>query len=193
MTLTQTAFVILGLLLSPGPTNSLVAIAGAERGWVRALRLIPAELAGYLVTTMPMALVGARLLEALPVGRAALTAVAGLWVLWLALSMWRLPEARTGALTVTARRVLVTTLLNPKALVFGLVLLPAPDPARLAAHFAVFIGLAVAVAMAWAALGAGLRLARPGAAGLPEGWRRAVSVWLGVLAMYLLGHVAGLA
>jgi threonine/homoserine/homoserine lactone efflux protein len=194
MTLTQTAFVILGLLLTPGPTNSLLAIAGAERGWARALRLVPAEVAGYLATTLPLALVGAHLLEAAPQARAALTTVAGLWVLWLALSMWRLPGAGHGGLTVTGRHVFVTTLLNPKALVFGLVLLPAEETARLVAQFGTFVALVVGVAMGWAALGAGLRLARPGGdAGLPGGWRRAASVWLGALGMYLLGHVAGLA
>jgi hypothetical protein len=46
--------------------------------------------------------------------------------------------------------------------------------------------------MAWAALGALLRRGE-GDRGLSAGWRRAASVWLGALAVYLFGHAVGLA
>jgi threonine/homoserine/homoserine lactone efflux protein len=46
---------VLVLLLTPGPTNSLMLLAGAERGLTGALRLIPAEVAGYLLTVLPLA------------------------------------------------------------------------------------------------------------------------------------------
>ncbi len=49
MSLEELVLALLVLLLTPGPTNTLMALAGAERGWTRALRLIPAELAGYLL------------------------------------------------------------------------------------------------------------------------------------------------
>lgn len=191
MTLPETALAIFVLLVTPGPTNTLLALGGAERGWARALRLIPAELAGYLAVTLPLALLGARLLEAAPPARTLVTAAAGTWVLWLALSMWRLPAARAAEPTVTARRVLVTTILNPKALVFGLVLLPAAEASRLLANLGAFVGLVVAVAAGWAALGAALH--RPASTGLPGAWRRAASLSLGALGVYLLGRVAGLA
>ena len=189
MTLAETALAIAALLVTPGPTNTLLALAGAERGWTRAIRLIPAELGGYLATTVPLALLGTRLLEAMPAARAAVTVAAAAWVLWLAVSMWRVPLAQAGTPTVTGRRVAVTTLLNPKALIFGLVLLPGGE--RLAANFGLFAAEVVAVAMLWALLGATLR--RDAQDGLPASWRRAASVWLGALALYLLGHVAGLA
>lgn len=192
MTLLEVVLAVLVLLVTPGPTNSLLLVAGAERGWRGAARLIPAELGGYLATVMPLALVGAPLLVALPAARTALALVAAAWVSWLAVAMWRLPAAEGGRPTVTARRVLVTTLLNPKALVFGLVLLPAPDPGRLALHVGLFAGEVVGVALLWTAMGATLR-ARSERPGLPPGWRRAASVWLGALALYLAGRVAGLA
>jgi threonine/homoserine/homoserine lactone efflux protein len=47
--------------------------------------------------------------------------------------------------SVGARALFVTTALNPKALIFGLVLLPSPD--RLAANLALFAGLVVLVAV----------------------------------------------
>jgi threonine/homoserine/homoserine lactone efflux protein len=83
MTLIETALIISWTLLTPGPTNTLIALAGAERGWMRALPpLIPAELAGYLLATVPLALLGARLLETRPALKVGITLVAALWVLW---------------------------------------------------------------------------------------------------------------
>lgn len=193
MTLTQTALVTLGLLLTPGPTNTLIALSGAERGWTRALRLIPAELAGYLLATVPLALVGARLLETLPTLRTAITLGAALWVLWLAVAMWRPPLVGPGAPTVTVLRVFATTLLNPKTLVFGLVLLPAAEAARQVANFALFALLIASVAAGWAALGAGLRRSSPDDESLPPMWRRAASLWLGALAVFLFGRAVGMA
>jgi threonine/homoserine/homoserine lactone efflux protein len=189
----ETALAIFVLLVTPGPTNTLLAIAGTERGWSHALRLIPAEIGGYLVTTIPLALVGVRLLEALPASKTAITLAAAAWVLWLSIALWRVPATRTGDLTVTARRVALTTFLNPKALIFGLVLLPATDSERVLFNFGLFVSEVVIVAAMWATIGAFLRHFGRVKAGVPPGWRRATSVWLGALAVYLLGRVVGLA
>ena len=116
------------LLLSPGPTNTLMALAGAERGARNAAGLIPLELCAYLCVTVPLALAGAGLMTALPGVLPVVTAVAAVWVLWLAIRMWRCPAAQQdGPATVTPFRVFFTTLLNPKALIIGLVLLPGPS------------------------------------------------------------------
>lgn len=188
MTLAQLALAILALLVTPGPTNTLLAIAGAERGWRGAVRLIPAELLAYLAVAVPLATLGAGLLAALPGARAFVTALAAAWLLWLAAALWREGTAHRGQPAVTARRVAVTTLLNPKALVFGLVLLPSPDPARLLLNLAAFAALVVAVAMLWARLGATLR--SPTGAGLPRPWRRAAALCLAALALTLAARLA---
>lgn len=193
MTYSELALAIFVLLVTPGPTNTLVAMGAAEQGWFRTFRLIPAELLGYLATTVPLSILGAQLLEAVPMAKAAVTVVAALWVMWLALSMWRVPSMGTGRPTVTARRIAVTTLLNPKALIFGLVLLPASNMWTSAGNFVLFSAEVVAVAMMWAALGASLRRNGRLQTGMPARWRRAASVWLAVLAMYLFGRAAGLA
>jgi threonine/homoserine/homoserine lactone efflux protein len=78
----------------------------------------------------------------------------------------------------------LTTALNPKALIFGLVLLPSPD--RLAGNLLVFAGLIVAVALLWAGLGARLR---KGAFGQPTGlflMRRLASIFLAVMSALLV-------
>lgn len=189
MSLAETALAILLLLVTPGPTNTLLALAGAERGLRRALALVPVELLSYLATVLPLALAGIWVLDRVPQARGAITVVAALWVLWLARSLWRLPAAGPAGSAVTARRVAVTTLLNPKALLFGLVLLPATDGSRLGANVALFATLVVGVAVLWAALGALLRQE----GGLSAAWRRGAALWLGALGLWLAGQAAGIA
>jgi threonine/homoserine/homoserine lactone efflux protein len=140
------------LLLTPGPTNTLMALAGAERGARAAAGLIPVELCAYLCVVVPLASAGAGLMAAVPGLLPLVTAAAALWVLWLAVRMWRsvIPQ-QIAVATVTARRVFVTTLLNPKALIIGLVLLPG---SALPLRAAVFAALVCCAALAWICLGA---------------------------------------
>jgi threonine/homoserine/homoserine lactone efflux protein len=193
MTHVELTLAIAALLVTPGPTNTLLAVAGAERGAARALRLIPAELAGYLTTVTPLALLGERLLDAAPQMRPVMTAVAALWVGWLAARFWRRSRAARGATpapgdsatlpAVTAAQVFVTTLLNPKALVFGLILLPA-GPSLPGAFFN-FIVQIVVVAALWASLGHLLRQADRSQAGLPAWLQRLAAIWLGIVSAFL--------
>lgn len=190
MTLTEITLAVAALLLTPGPTNTLIALAGAERGWTRAMPLVLAEIAGYLATVLPLALVGHALFSAAPLLRSAITLGAAIWVLGLGLRMWRLPAPGGAARTVSARLVLVTTLLNPKALILGLVLMPAPDLPGLALHLSVLVAVIVAVAALWAGLGAALT--GRGAGGLPAPLRRAAALWLVAVALWLAARGAGL-
>lgn len=185
MSLTALFLALLGLLMTPGPTNTLLALAGAERGWRRGLLLIPLEVLAYLLVCLPLAFLGEAVLSAHPWLGPAIKAVAGAWVAVLAIRLWHLPKA-DGAQSVTAARVFVTTLLNPKALIIGLVLLPGPDmPLRAL----LFVGLVAAVAAIWAAMGACLAgrgdcPARRGS-GLA---RRLAALWLAVLSASLLAN-----
>ena len=183
MTTVELSLAILALLLTPGPTNTLMLLAGAERGLTGAARLIPAELAGYLLTVTPLALAGQSVLAAHPDLRLIMALVAAVWVTLLAVRLWQRPSGAAPA-PVGARALFMTTALNPKALIFGLVLLPSPD--RLAENLALFAGLVCGVALVWAGLGAGLRkrtLHQPRALGL---LRRLASVCLGGMAALLV-------
>ncbi|MFE3835721.1 LysE family translocator [Pseudogemmobacter sonorensis] len=183
MTGFELAMAILALLVTPGPTNTLMFLAGAERGALRAMRLIPAELCGYLATVLPLTLFGAAVLADRPGLRAGVALAAGIWVAWLALRLWRLPDPARVQASVDGRTVFVTTLLNPKALIFGLVLLPAPEGVWInLAHFSAQV---VAVACLWA-LGGALIAARRAGGGSPPWVRRAAAVWLGGLSVLLV-------
>jgi hypothetical protein len=132
---------------------------------------------------VPLTLVGAALLARYPGLQAGVTIAAVIWVAVLTFRLWRLSNAVTDAPSVGARALFVTTALNPKALIFGLVLLPSPD--RLAAKLVTFVALIVLVALAWAALGAALR---GGGVGQPRAlfWlRRLASVFPGVMSLML--------
>ena len=183
MSLFELSLAVLALLLTPGPTNSLMLLAGAERGLAGAIRLIPVELVGYLATVIPLALVGQSLLEAVPAIRTAVVLAAAVWVAALALRLWRRPaDATAGA--IGARELFVTTALNPKALIFGLVLLPSPD--QLAGHITLFAGLVVAVALLWAALGTVLRGTASGQPRALFVLKRLASVFLAAMSVLLI-------
>ncbi len=188
MTTLEFLFAAWGLLLSPGPTNTLLALSGAMVGLRRSLRLLPAELAGYLCVTLPLVFFGAALIERWPPLGIAIKLCAGVWVLLLAIRLWRLPEASQGTGAITVRRIFVTTLLNPKGLIFGLVLLPqagSPDfPVRLLA-FCLSVSL---IALIWVCAGSLLRLG-PARGGTPPLLRQIAAGWLIILAAGLLASV----
>lgn len=176
----ESALVILVLLVTPGPTNTLLFLAGTERGWRRSLRLIPAELAGYLTGVFPLMLVGTGLLARFPMLQPAITILAAIWVAILAARLIRPSTATPADAVVSGRLVFVTTLLNPKALIFGLVLLPGPAAAS---NLAIFVVEVIVVAAGWAAAGAVLAKGQ-------SGWllvlRRVAAVWLAVVAATLM-------
>lgn len=188
MPLSELSLAILLLLLTPGPTNSLVLVAGAERGFLGAMRLIPAELVGYFLTVVPLTLVGAAYLDGHAGVKSGVTLAAGLWVAVLAVRLWRTPDTQDDQASVGARTLFVTTALNPKALIFGLVLLPSPD--RLGLNLGLFGVLVILVAALWAGMGATLRTGT----GQPRAMlvlRRLASVWLAAISLVLIARGVG--
>jgi len=122
------AFACASLLATPGPTNTLLATAGAEVGWRRARYLLAAELSGYLLAITILRLVLGPVIASLPVFAFVLQGVVVVYVLHLAIALWRRGNVRllTGQ-SITFQRVFLTTLLNPKGLIFAFTLIPAAD------------------------------------------------------------------
>lgn len=145
---------VLTLLAAPGPTNVLLATAGALEGWRKGLPLLGAELAGYGLAIGVVRLVLVPLLEESPaIGISTKIAVA-LYLLWLAFRLWR-SRRGSGAATmaIRPRAVFIATLLNPKSLVVALTLMPWAAPS--VGGFIVGFGLIVLVTGAiWLVLGA---------------------------------------
>lgn len=178
MTLIDLTLATLALLATPGPTNAVLALAGAQSGLRRGLRLIPVVLLCYLIVVAPLLIWGAPVLDSLPLLRPILTGSAALWVGRLAFRLWHLPvHSGTSADPVSPSQTAITTLLNPKSLIFGLVLLPAHQPVW--TGLIMFTGLVPLVSTAWLALGAGL-LSRSGL------WlNRGSALWLAALSLLL--------
>lgn len=166
----------LALLATPGPTNALLALAAAQRGLGAALPLVAVVLGAYLAVVLPLMLWGAAALQAVPVLQPLVAGVAALWVARLALRLWHLPPpGEDPGPAVTASGLALTTVLNPKALILGLVLLPGTQ----APGLAVLAAAVTAVSVLWVCLGAGL-LARLG-----RGLNRAAALWLAALSLLL--------
>lgn len=179
---------VLALLLAPGPTNTLMGIAGARGGLGASARLLPAELAGYLTTILPLTWLGAELLARFPSASVSLKVVAAIWVMALAVRLWRMPADPQNDSGVTSGRVYLTTVLNPKALIFGLVLFPAPADSQFLPRLAAFCVMVVAVAMLWGGFG---RLTQAGDGGNKRLLlvQRAASIWLAVVSVTLITGV----
>jgi threonine/homoserine/homoserine lactone efflux protein len=76
------------LLLLPGPTNTLLALAGGERGFLRAIPLVRYELCAYLVVVAMLSTVGGQFSTIIPHFSEAVAMLSGTWVAVLAIRLW---------------------------------------------------------------------------------------------------------
>jgi threonine/homoserine/homoserine lactone efflux protein len=145
---------VLALLATPGPTNTLMAAAGAQRGLVRSLPLLAGELGGYAIAiTVWIELVGAAA-AAQPLVPVIAKFIAAAFLLWSAWKLWvNAGHADLAQRGITLGRVFATTLINPKALVFAFAIFPHVGFVGRLPYLAVFGALVVATAIGWMGLG----------------------------------------
>lgn len=144
----------LAILLTPGPTNTLLAASGAASGLRRAALLPVAEAAGY-ATALGAYIVASDLLSDVPIAFALAKAVAAAWLLACAVGLWSRPvvaDARPGANAF--RRIFLTTILNPKAMLVGAIVIPSLMRDREATATLIFVCLSTVAGLGWAAFGA---------------------------------------
>ncbi len=154
MTLAAFTLALALLLLTPGPTNTLLAVAGASKGFRRSWPLMGAELAGYLTTILPLVTFAGPFLEGQPAIANAVKLCSAAWVLSLAIRLWTAPAPSAADTCVKGRCVYWTTVMNPKALIIGLALIPAGGMSASMPYLAVLCITVVVVASLWLALGA---------------------------------------
>ncbi|MFL9982157.1 LysE family translocator [Paraburkholderia sediminicola] len=180
---------IIVVLITPGPTNTLLAAAGLRQGVSRSLPLIAAELAGYLLSISVWGHFLAQASHALPWLPSLLRVAAGVYIAYLAVDMWRaavaLPDSTQRASGM--RTLFVATLVNPKGLLFAGTIFPAVAFAHVPAYataMLMFACLLVPIALAWIAFGAALgsgKLTRLN----PVKMQRGASIVLGVFSLSL--------
>lgn len=170
------------LLATPGPTNTLLATAGAEVGWRRSAALLAAELLGYLLAIAILRLALGPFIASRPIVATTLQAVVALYLVYLATALWRrssLPLAQ--GRSITFARVFLTTTLNPKGLIFAFTLLPPAGFSALLPWLAVLSAEIVAIGFGWVLVGSTLQRSLQDPAKARLGYRASAAV-LGLLA-----------
>jgi len=141
------------LLLTPGPTNTLLAAYGAAFGWRAGAVMVLAEALGYALAVSFFASI-AGVLAGLPAGLAAMKLAAAAWLLFSAVQLWRARAAETVEAPARAfLRVLATTLFNPKAMIVGVVLVPGDGAAHLPLWISAYVLLSMTAGLAWVLAG----------------------------------------
>jgi threonine/homoserine/homoserine lactone efflux protein len=176
---------VLLLLVLPGPTNTLLATSGATVGLKRSARLLLGEIAGYALSILLIEFVLGPSLSGAPPTASVVRIVAGAYLMLVSVKLWITPFQIARAV-ISLPQVFLTTLLNPKALVFALVLIPFGSP-HASRYFSAFLAIVPAVGTMWIFTGSLLgRHTEPGyARSLPK----AASIVLAIMSATLIGSV----
>lgn len=184
---------VTALLAVPGPTNTLLAASGALVGVRRSLALIPIGGIAYGLVISLLTTVAGPIIAAYPGIAAVVKLLAALWLAYSAISLWRQASAGFGDMAhpissgpISLGRMFITTALNPKGLVFAMVLFPHGSIVSVVPFLALFCGLDAVVAMGWVCLGAVLAR-RAERLIAPARWSQAAALALAVFAMILAG------
>jgi len=150
---------VITILFTPGPTNTLLASSGVQVGVRKSLLLIPAEALGYIVAIIAWGMLIGKVSTALPLLPTFLKLMSAGYILYLAIKLWRTANQQVALNqpTIRPRELLFATLLNPKALLFASAIFPAvawKSQDIYLAHMSVFVGLILPIALFWISVGA---------------------------------------
>ncbi len=147
---------VLALLATPGPTNTLLLTSGATAG-SRPWRLIPAEVIGYVIAVLTIGFIIGPIAANVAAFGIGLRVLAACYLITIAIRLWRRGAGEIGgSRLIEPRHVFFTTLFNPKALLFGLGIVPIHDP-----HAPIYMGafclMVASVGGAWIGTGIAIR------------------------------------
>ncbi|MDM1764302.1 MULTISPECIES: LysE family transporter [unclassified Acinetobacter] len=118
---------MLAVLLIPGPTNALLANSAYQQGFGKTFTLVPAELLGYLYGISIWALLVHLSLPIWPMLIDLLHVASALYVFWLAFHLWKTSHLETHGLSrkaLTPSQLFISTLKNPKTILFAAGIFP---------------------------------------------------------------------
>ena len=151
--------VIATILLTPGPTNTLLASSGISQGLRRSAPLLSFECLGYVCATSLWGLVLNTTMQDYPFVINIIKVVSGLYIARLGLRLWA-QAGQDAALeqmaAVKPSELFVATLLNPKAVIFAMVLFPVQTWLSVSNYAEVmgsFVALVAVIGGLWIALG----------------------------------------
>lgn len=149
---------VVTVLLTPGPTNTLLASSGIQVGVRGSLMLVPAETLGYLVSITLWGVLIGSVSGKYPAIPSILKLFSASYILFLAFKLWKntsddLAQAVVG---IRARELFCATLLNPKALLFASAIFPPmvwKHSIAYTSHMLMFVFLIVPIAILWTCIG----------------------------------------
>ena len=149
---------VITILFTPGPTNTLLASSGVQVGVRKSLLLIPAEALGYIVAITAWGMLIGKVSTAVPLLPTFLKLMSAGYILYLAIKLWRTANQQVALNqpTIRPRELLFATLLNPKALLFASAIFPAvawKSQDIYLAHMSAFVGLILPIALFWISVG----------------------------------------
>ncbi|WP_445346005.1 LysE family translocator [Acinetobacter bohemicus] len=149
---------VVTILLTPGPTNTLLASSGIQVGVRQSLRLIPAESMGYLIAITTWGMIIGTVSSQFPIIPTFLKLLSALYIIFLAIKLWKTAdiEASYNQPTIRARELFCATLLNPKALLFASAIFPSTAWLSMQVyllHIGLFLLLIVPIALFWTFIG----------------------------------------
>ena len=152
---------VITILLTPGPTNTLLASSGIQVGLRKSLLLIPAEAIGYIIAISAWGMLIGKVSTTLPLLRSFLKLLSAGYIVFLAVKLWRTADQKVALNqpTIRPRELLCATLLNPKALLFASAIFPAVawnSQQIYMAHMGTFVALILPIALFWISVGAAL-------------------------------------
>ena len=149
---------VITILLTPGPTNTLLASSGIESGIRKSLKLIPAEALGYLIAISIWGVLIDSVADKYPIVPSIMKLLSAAYIIFLALKLWKTStvNADMNQPSITVKALFCATLLNPKALLFASAIFPVTTWASLhnyTLHMGTFLSLIVPIAMFWIFIG----------------------------------------
>jgi threonine/homoserine/homoserine lactone efflux protein len=149
------------ILLTPGPTNTLLAAAGAERSARAMLPLLAAELVGYLIAISVWGIILAPIQHRYPWLAIGVRVASSCYLTYIAVKLWHTARAMQDVQqkTIGPRGLLAVTLLNPKGLLFATTIFPSrafDDMQVYSVAMVLFACLLLPIGMLWGRFGAAL-------------------------------------
>lgn len=149
---------VITILITPGPTNTLLASSGIQVGIKRSLKLIPSEVLGYFIAISLWGLLIESVSDSLPWLPSILKLLSAGYIIFLAIRLWKnsTEELDSNQPAITAKALFCATLLNPKALLFASAVFPAnawSAFSEYAIHMSTFLALITPIAFLWVAFG----------------------------------------
>lgn len=154
---------VASVLLTPGPTNTLLASSGIRLGVRRSARLIPAEVLGYIIAITVWGTLIDTVSATLPILPTLLKLLSAFYIIFLAVKLWKTANVQLdlNQPAIRPRELFVATLLNPKALLFASAIFPVAawvNWSIYAVHMGVFLALIVPIALFWTFIGSSLNI-----------------------------------